>query len=250
MTIHLHILTLFPAMFQGPFGHSIVKRAVEGGLVDITVHDVREYTHDQHHTADDYQYGGGAGMVMKPEPVFEAVEAVQALYTQDIRQQMPVVLLSPQGRLFSQEVAQEWSQRPGLLLICGHYEGVDERVRQYLATDDISIGDYVLSGGEVAAMVVVDAIVRLIPGAVGSQESVATDSITSGFLQHPVYTRPEEYRGWKVPPVLLSGDHGRVQRWRREQSLLRTLQRRPDLLRKAHLTTEDKIFLASHGYAE
>ena len=250
MTLHLHILTLFPAMFQGPFEHSIVKRAVQNGLVDIKVHDVREHTHDRHHTADDYQYGGGPGMVMKPEPLFEAVEAVQASYPQETAQQMPVVLLSPQGRLFSQEVAQELAQTPGLVLICGHYQGVDERVREHLATDEISIGDYVLSGGEVAAMVVADSVVRLIPGAVGSQESVTTDSITSGLLQHPAYTRPPDYRGWKVPPVLLSGNHGEVERWRREQSLLRTLQHRPDLLKKAHLTPEDKKILASHGFTD
>ena len=246
--MRIHILTLFPAMFQGPFHQSVIKRAVERGLVQIQIRDIRDHTHDSHHTADDYQYGGGAGMVMKPEPIFEAVEDALAHYSQEARREMPVILLSPQGRLLHQKVAEELARRPGMVLICGHYEGVDERISETLATDEISIADYVLTGGELAAMVLVDAVVRLIPGVVGSAESVQGDSITSGLLQHPLYTRPPVYRDLEVPPVLLSGNHGDIARWRRQQSLLRTLKRRPDLLEVAELTPEDLAFLQSHGY--
>ena len=244
----IRILTLFPGMFHGPFDHSVVGRAVKRGLVRIQVRDIRDHTYDSHHTADDYQYGGGPGMVMKPEPIFEAVEDALSDLPRGAPPDVPVVLLSPQGRRLDQQVAAELASRPGLVLICGHYEGVDERVRQALATDDISIGDYVLTGGELAAMVVADAVVRLLPGVVGSPESVRGDSITSGLLQHPVYTRPPVYRDLGVPPVLLSGDHGEVDRWRREQALLRTLEKRPDLLEKADLEDDDLRFLASHGY--
>ena len=187
-------------------------------------------------------------MVMKPEPIFEAVEDALAHYSQEARREMPVILLSPQGRLLHQKVAEELARRPGMVLICGHYEGVDERISETLATDEISIADYVLTGGELAAMVLVDAVVRLIPGVVGSAESVQGDSITSGLLQHPLYTRPPVYRDLEVPPVLLSGNHGDIARWRRQQSLLRTLKRRPDLLEVAELTPEDLAFLQSHGY--
>ncbi len=244
----IHILTLFPGMFQGPFDYSVVGRAVARGLVRIHLRDIRDHTHDRHNTADDYQYGGGPGMVMKPEPVFEAVDDSLAGFSSDARPRVPVVLLSPQGRRLDQAVARELASRPGFVLICGHYEGVDERVREGLATDDVSIGDYVLTGGELAAMVVADAVVRLIPGVVGSPESVQGDSITSGLLQHPVYTRPPVYREMEVPPVLLSGDHGQVDRWRREQALLRTLERRPDLLDSADLNDADLRLLAAHGY--
>jgi tRNA (guanine37-N1)-methyltransferase len=244
----IHILTLFPGMFQGPFQESIVKRALDAGCVRIHLRDIREHTTDKHHVVDDYQYGGGPGMVMKPEPVFAAVEGALASYPDETRGRVPVVLLSPQGRLFNQRVAEELSTRPGLVLLCGHYEGVDERVREHLATDEISIGDYVLTGGELAAMAVVDAVVRLLPGAVGNQDSVTTDSLTTGILQHPLYTRPEEFRGWRVPPVLLSGDHAAVDRWRRQQALLRTLHRRPDLLKDADLSPEDMKLLKAQGY--
>ena len=244
----IHILTLFPGMFLGPFQYGVVGRAVERGLVRLHVRDIRLHTHDNHHTADDYQYGGGAGMVMKPDPIFEAAGVALSEFHAGARDRVPVILLSPQGRLLDQKGAEELSSRPGLVLICGHYEGVDERVREDLATDDISIGDYVLTGGELAAMVVADAVVRLIPGVVGSPESVQGDSITSGLIQHPVYTRPPVYRDLEVPPVLLSGDHGEVARWRREQSLLRTLSRRPDLLEATDLTEDDLKFLASRGY--
>ena len=246
----IHILTLFPGMFHGPFDHGVVGRAVGRGLVRIHLRDIRDHTHDAHHTADDYQYGGGPGMVMKPEPVFEAVDHALSGFSAGDRARVPVVLLSPQGRRFDQAAAAELASKPGLVLICGHYEGVDERVRESLATDDVSIGDYVLTGGELAAMVVADAVVRLLPGVVGSPESVQGDSITSGLLQHPLYTRPPVYRGLGVPPVLLSGDHGEVDRWRREQALLRTLEKRPDLLEKADLDDDDLRFLAAHGYRE
>jgi tRNA (guanine37-N1)-methyltransferase len=244
----VQILTLFPAMFHGPFHESVIKRAVDKGLADIRVLDIRDYTHDSHHTADDYQYGGGPGMVMKPGPVFEAVEDALSLFPAEVRGEIPVILLSPQGRLLNQKTAEELSQRPGMVLICGHYEGVDERIRDTLATDDISIGDYVLTGGELPAMVLVDTVVRLIPGVVGSAQSVQEDSITSGLLQHPLYTRPPIYRGLEVPPVLLSGNHAEIARWRRQQALLRTLKGRPGLLDKAGLTQEDFGFLRSHGY--
>ena len=246
----IHILTLFPGMFHGPFDHGVVGRAAGRGLVRIHLQDIRDHTHDAHRTADDYQYGGGPGMVMKPEPVFEAVDHALSGFSAGDRARVPVVLLSPQGRRFDQAAAAELASKPGLVLICGHYEGVDERVRESLATDDVSIGDYVLTGGELAAMVVADAVVRLLPGVVGSPESVQGDSITSGLLQHPLYTRPPVYRGLGVPPVLLSGDHGEVDRWRREQALLRTLEKRPDLLEKADLDDDDLRFLAAHGYRE
>ena len=246
--MRIDIFTLFPAMFQGPFDQSLIHRAVQKGLVTINLRDIRDHTHDVHHTTDDYQYGGGPGMVMKPEPVFEAVEDALSGRREDQRDSTPVVLLSPQGRLLDQRVAQELAGKPGMVLVCGRYEGIDERIRDGLATDDISIGDYVLTGGELAAMVVVDAVVRLIPGVVGSGDSVQGDSITTGLLQHPLYTRPPDYRGMEVPPVLLSGDHGLVARWRRHQALLRTLTRRPDLLKTADLTRDDLEFLREHGY--
>ena len=246
--MNIHILTLFPTMFQGPFQQSVVKRAVEKELVRILIEDIRDHTHDAHHTADDYQYGGGPGMVMKPEPVFEVTKSVLSQYPEEVRDQLPIVLLSPQGRMFHQSVAAELSHKPGMVLICGHYEGVDERIRQNLATDEISIGDFVLTGGELAAMVMVDAVVRLIPGAVGSADSVEGDSITTGLLQHPVYTRPPIYSDLEVPPILLSGNHAEIARWRRQQALLRTLKRRPDLLEVAELSSDDLQFLRAQGY--
>ena len=236
--MHIHILTLFPKMFTGPFDESIIKRAAERGLVKITIYNVRDYTSDKHHIVDDYSYGGGPGMVMKPEPIFEAVEVVKG------RREMPVVLLTPQGRLFDQRIAGDLAKSEEMILICGHYEGVDERVRRHLATYEISIGDYVLSGGEIAAMVVADAVVRQLPGALGSDESVVQESHAAGLLEYPQYTRPPLFRGWEVPEVLLSGNHGEIARWRREQSLLRTAKRRPDLLERAALSEKDESFLA------
>jgi tRNA (guanine37-N1)-methyltransferase len=239
--MRIDVLTLFPQMFDGLLNCSIIARARERGLVDIRVHDIRAYTHDKHNVVDDYPYGGGAGMVLKPEPIFEAVEAIKAELGPST---MPVILLSPQGRLFNQAIAKDLAGCEHLILICGHYEGVDERVAEYLATDEISIGDYLLSGGEIAAMAVTDCIVRLLPGVLGSEESLAEESHIGGLLEYPQYTRPETYRSWAVPSVLLSGDHGEVARWRRQQSLLRTAKRRPDLLEKATLSAHDKKLLS------
>ncbi|MCL0101899.1 tRNA (guanosine(37)-N1)-methyltransferase TrmD [Dehalococcoidia bacterium] len=230
------ILTLFPAMFAGPLGESIVKRAIDNGIVRVSVRDIRDYTFDKHNTADDYPYGGGVGMVMKPEPIFEAVEDSK----RGSADRTPhVVLLTPQGRVFNQTIAQELTKAEHLILICGHYEGVDERVSEYLADDEISIGDFVMTGGEPAALVIVDSVVRLLPGALGDPQSGLGDSFASGLLQYPQYTRPAEFRGWKVPDVLLSGDHGAVERWRRHQSILRTSVRRPDMITGAGISSED-----------
>ena len=239
--MHIDVLTLFPEMFQVPFSLGIFKRAVDRGLVSIGLHNIRDYTHDRHHTADDYPYGGGHGMVLKPEPIFEAVESIKSgIHPQEEAGESPIILLTPQGRPFSQQIAQELSGYCHLILICGHYEGVDERVREHLATDEISIGDYVLTGGELPAMVVIDAVVRLLPGVLGSEASPLDDSHANGLLEYPQYTRPADYRGWQVPEVLLSGNHARIARWRHEQIILRTLERRPELLDKAELCLEEK----------
>ena len=235
----IDILTLFPEMFQGPFSTGIFKRAIDHRLVSINLHNIRDYTHDKHHTADDYAYGGGAGMILKPEPIFEAVESIET----DIKQgagDLPIILLTPQGRLFSQQIAHELSRYSHLILICGRYEGVDERVAEHLVTDEISIGDYVLGGGELAAMVVVDAVVRLLPGVLGSEASLQDDSYVTGLLEYPQYTRPAVYREWSVPEVLLSGNHAQISKWRREQAIRRTLERRPELLGKANLSLEER----------
>ncbi len=237
--MYIDILTLFPQMFEVPFSFGIFKRAIDNGLVSLNLHNIRDYTHDKHHTADDYPYGGGAGMVLKPGPIFEAVEAIRA-GIEDKEAEPRIILLTPQGRLFSQQIAQELSQNRHLVFICGHYEGVDERVREHLATDEISIGDYVLTGGEIPAMVVIDTVLRLLPGVLGSEDSPLEDSHVGGLLEYPQYTRPEEYRGWKVPDVLLSGNHAEIDRWRREQIIRRTLERRPELLDKVNLGREDK----------
>ncbi len=239
--MRVDILTLFPEMFNGFLNCSIVGRAIERAIVDIRVHNIRDYAHDKHRVVDDYPYGGGAGMVLKPGPIFEAVEAIKGELG---LLAVPTILLSPQGRLFKQEIAQELARFQNLILICGHYEGVDERVAEHLATDEISIGDYLLSGGEIPAMVVVDCVVRLLPGVIGSEKSLVEDSLVDGLLEYPQYTRPEVYRGWSVPSVLLSGNHGEIARWRRYQRLLRTAKRRPDLLVKAVLSEEDRKLLS------
>jgi len=220
-------------MFDGPFGASIIGRAAVGGLVEFVFHQLRDYTHDRHRTVDDEPYGGGPGMVMKAEPLFEAVESILQVEVESARARPRVLLMSAQGRALTQAVAQELSEEAGLILLCGHYEGVDERVAEHLADDEISVGDYVLTGGELPAMVLVDAVVRLLPGALGCSGSAAGDSFSpaqGGLLDGPVYTRPYEFRGWKVPDVLLSGDHARVDEWRRQQAHERTRRRRPDLL--------------------
>ena len=239
--MRFHVLTLFPRMFDSPLSGGVIERARVSGLLDIRVHDIRDYAHDRHRTVDDYPFGGGPGMLMKPAPLFEAVGAVTATMAEDV----PVVLLSPQGRRFTQRTAEELARLDDLVLVCGRYEGVDERVRQNLATDELSIGDYVLSGGELAAMVLIEAVARLVPGVVGSAESTLSDSFTTGLLEHPQYTRPAEFRDWPVPEVLLSGDHARIARWRRRESLRRTYERRPDLLESAALSAEDREFIES-----
>ncbi len=242
--MQIDILTLFPQMFESPLSASIFQRAIDRKLVGINIHNIRDYTHDKHHTVDDYPHGGGAGMVLKPEPIFEAVEAI----TSDIAlkqggNNVPIILLTPQGRLFSQQIALELSKYSHLILICGHYEGVDERVVEHLVTDEISIGDYVLSGGELAAMVVSDAIIRLVPGVLGSEVSAIDDSHATGLLEYPQYTRPPVYRGWAVPEVLLSGNHAQIAKWHHEQAIIRTLERRPDLLDKVELSPEERLLV-------
>ncbi len=239
--MRIDIMTLFPQMFQSPFSSGIFKRASDRKLVEIIVRNIRDYTHDKHHTADDYAYGGGAGMVLKPEPIFEAVESIRSgIPLEKGGTELSVILLTPQGRLFCQQITQELSRYSHLILICGRYEGVDERVREHLVTDEISIGDYVLGGGELAAMVVVDAVVRLLPGVLGSGASAMDDSHAAGLLEYPQYTRPDVYQSWAVPEVLLSGNHAQITKWRREQAILRTLKRRPELLDKANLALEER----------
>lgn len=242
--MRIDILTLFPEMFEGPFGYGIFKRAVDMGIVSVNIHNIRDFSHDKHHIVDDYPYGGGAGMLLKPEPIFEAVEKVkQDIDEEGGNKQPPVILLSPQGRLFSQQIARELSENNHLLLICGHYEGIDERVGSHLATDEISIGDYILGGGELAAMVVCNAVVRLLPGVLGSELSSLDDSHADGLLEYPQYTRPAEFRGFKVPDVLLSGNHKQIAEWRYRQSLLRTARRRPDLLSNYKPSLKEKRLL-------
>lgn len=239
--MHIDILTIFPEMFESPFSTGILKRAIDRKLIGINIHDIRGYTHDKHHTVDDYTYGGGAGMILKPEPVFEAVEAIKADASLEREESvLPIILLTPQGRPFSQQVALGLSRCSHMILICGRYEGIDERVVEHLVTDECSIGDYVLSGGELAAMVVVDVVARLLPGVLGSEASPLDDSHVDGLLEYPQYTRPAVYRGWSVPEVLLSGNHARVAKWRREQAILRTLKRRPDLLDGANICQEER----------
>jgi tRNA (guanine37-N1)-methyltransferase len=234
------ILTLFPEMFQGPLSTGLFQRAVSRGLVAVNLRNIREYTHDRHHTADDYPYGGGAGMVLKPEPIFEAVESLQSEIPSEQAATLPIILLTPQGRLFSQQIADELSRHLHLVLICGRYEGVDERVREHLVTDEISIGDYVLGGGELAAMVIVDTIIRLLPGVLGSEESSLDESHATGLLEYPQYTRPPVYRDWSVPEILLSGNHAQIAGWRREQAIIRTLKRRPEMLDRAQLDSKEE----------
>lgn len=240
--MHFDILTLFPDMFATPFEESILKRASNHGLVSIDIHNIRDYAWDKHHVTDDTPYGGGGGMVMKPEPIFQAVEAI---LEEDSSESPPIILLSPQGRLFTQKVAWELASNPRLVLICGRYEGVDERVRESLVTDEISIGDYVLTGGEIPAMVIVDAVTRLIPGVLGDPAATTKDSHADGLLEYPQYTRPAEFRGHAIPEVLLSGNHAAVDLWKRRQALRRTYERRPDLLSMADLTEEEQAFIES-----
>jgi len=236
--VQFDVFTLFPDVFLPYMETSILQRARAASLVEVRLHNIRDWTTDRHHVCDDMPYGGGGGMVMKPEPIFSAVEGVLGAPPA-----CPVILLSPQGRVFNQALAHELSGQSHLALLCGRYEGIDERVIEHLVTDEISIGDYVLSGGELPALVLIDAITRLIPGALGDPEGALDDSHATGLLEYPHYTRPPEFRGWHVPEVLLSGDHARITRWRHQQSLLRTRQRRPDLLEKALLSEKDRDFL-------
>lgn len=237
--MQVDIITLFPSMFKGPFEESIIKRAQQKGLLQIHLHNLRDFTIDPHRVADDAPFGGGAGMVMKVEPIYRALRDIKAR----LKEKVKVILLSPQGNKFTQNVALELAREKNIILVCGHYEGVDERVREYLIDEELSIGDYVLSGGEIPAMVVVDTVVRLLPGAVGNERSIREDSFPRGLLDYPQYTRPAEFMGWKVPEVLRSGNHQKIKEWRTKKMLERTLQRRPDLLEKTQLTLKKKRWL-------
>lgn len=232
------IFTLFPGLITPYLEESILQRAREHRLLQVNVYDIRAWASDKHHVTDEPPYGGGGGMVMKAQPIFAAVEGVLGAPPA-----CPVILLTPQGRPFTQRVAEELVRYPRLALICGRYEGVDERVRARLVGDEISLGDFVLTGGELPALALVDAVSRLIPGVLGDPDGAADDSHSTGLLEYPHFTRPPEFRGWTVPPILLSGNHAAIARWRREQALLRTLRRRPDLLERANLSEKDRLFL-------
>lgn len=236
----IDVLSLFPEMFSGVFGQSILHKATEKSAVQYNVVNFRDYADNKHHTVDDYPYGGGAGMVLKPQPIFDAVEALKA---QADSRNARVILLCPQGERYDQRKAEELAQEEHLIFICGHYEGYDERIRDHVVTDEISIGDYVLTGGELGAMVVIDSVVRLLPEVLGNEESHKKDSFSTGLLEHPHYTRPADFRGLKVPDVLLSGNHKLIEEWRNKEALRRTLTRRPDLLEKIELTKEQEKWL-------
>ncbi len=240
--MRIDIITVFPEMIAGAVKYGIINRAQENGLLKVFVHNLRDFTSDRHRSVDDYCYGGGPGMLMKPEPLFKAVESIKP--AKDTK----IILLSPQGKLFNQDMAVRLSLSEHLIMICGRYKGVDERVRQYLVTDEISIGDYVLSGGEIPALVLIDAICRLVPGVLGNYESAQDDSFSSGILDCPHYTRPAEYNGMRVPDILLNGNHAEIKKWERQQALKITLQRRPDLLKPELLSDEDLEFLKNLGY--
>ncbi len=235
----IDVLSLFPSMFEGVLHSSIMKKAQENDAVSFHVTDFREFSTNKHHKVDDYPYGGGAGMVLKPEPIFAAVESI----TKGAANKPRVILLCPQGQRFDQKKAEELANEEHLVFICGHYEGYDERIRQHLVTDELSLGDFVLTGGEIASMAIIDSVVRLLPNVLGNAESPVLDSFSTGLLEHPQYTRPSDFKGLKVPDVLLSGNHGNVEKWRQEQSLLRTYERRPDLLKNATLTAHQSDFL-------
>lgn len=237
--MRIDIITLFPSMFRGPFDESIIERARKKGILEINLHNLRESTDDTHRTVDDLPYGGGAGMVMKPEPLFRAVEKVKEERTSSWK----VILLSPQGQPFAQEKAKELAEEEGLIFICGHYEGVDERVREHLIDEELSLGDFVLTGGELAAMVIVDAIARMLPEVLGCKDSIREDSFYQTLLDYPHYTRPAEFRGWKVPGVLISGNHQKIKEWRKKKKLENTFKKRPDLLKTAKLSREEEEIL-------
>lgn len=244
--MQFEVFTLLPEVFPSYLETSILKRARDRGLIDVRVHNIRDYTHDKHHMTDDTPYGGGGGMVMKPEPVFEAIESVlglSPLSPPEPVSNIPIILLTPQGRVFNQTIAKELSAHPHIALLCGRYEGIDERIREHLVTDEISIGDYVLTGGEIPALILIDAISRLLPNVLGDPTGAEDDSHAMGLLEYPHYTRPPEFRGWQAPEVLLSGDHAKIDKWRRQQALERTFRKRPDMLEKAELTKEDLKFI-------
>ncbi|GED18746.1 tRNA (guanine-N(1)-)-methyltransferase [Kurthia gibsonii] len=236
--MNIHVLSLFPDMFEGVFGSSILKKAQEKGAVQMNVTDFRSFSQNKHNQVDDYPYGGGAGMVLKPEPLFHAVEDLVAQ-----GKKPRIILMCPQGERYDQKKAEELAKEEDLIFLCGHYEGYDERIREYLVTDEISIGDFVLTGGELAAMTVIDSVVRLLPGVLGQEASHVNDSFSTGLLEHPHYTRPADFRGMKVPDVLMSGNHAKIEQWRMEQSLKRTFERRPDLLEHVELTKEQQTYL-------
>ena len=244
--MQFEVFTLLPEVFPPYLESSIIQRARQRGLVSVNVHNIRDYTHDKHHMTDDTPYGGGGGMVMKPEPVFEAIETVLELDPHRTQSELapPIIMLTPQGRVFTQAIAEELSHYGKIALLCGRYEGMDERIREHLVTDEISIGDYVLTGGELPALILIDAVSRLIPGVLGDPTGAEDDSHATGLLEYPHYTRPPEFRGWKVPEILLSGDHGKIEKWRRIQAILRTRTRRPDMLEHADLTETERNFLS------
>ncbi|MFP4973948.1 tRNA (guanosine(37)-N1)-methyltransferase TrmD [Paenibacillus sp. CN-4] len=240
--MRIDVLTLFPDMCESVFGTSILGKAREKGLVSLQAVNFRDYSGNKHGSVDDTPYGGGGGMVLKPDPIFHAVEDLPGM-SEEGGVKPRVILMCPQGRPYNQRIAEELAQESHLIFICGHYEGYDERIREYLVTDELSIGDYVLTGGELPALTVIDSVVRLLPGALGNETSAVTDSFSTGLLEYPHYTRPAEFRGWKVPDVLLSGHHAQIDSWRREQALRRTLERRPDLLDSADLSPQDRKLL-------
>jgi tRNA (guanine37-N1)-methyltransferase len=244
--VQFDVFTLLPEVFPPYLESSILRRARERGVIDVRVHNIRDYAHDRHRTTDDVPYGGGGGMVMKPEPVYEAVETVLGFAAEN-ESPCPIVLLTPQGRQLTQATVRDYAREQRLALICGRYEGVDERIRR-LATHELSIGDYVLTGGELPAMILIDAVTRLLPGALGDAGAAEDDSHAAGLLEYPHFTRPPDFRGQGVPPILLSGDHARIDAWRREQALLRTLDRRPDMLKKTDLSGMDLDLLRKHGF--
>lgn len=243
--MRIDVVTIFPSMFEGVLGESMIRIARERLLVDVDLHDLRDHTTDKHRQVDDMPYGGGAGMVMKPEPFHRAVTGITGGSLEEARESARIVIFTPRGRVLTQRLVEEFSREDRLILLCGRYEGVDERVHQHIATDEISLGDYVLSGAELAAMVLIDAVVRLIPGVLGGEElSLAEESFAGGLLEYPHYTRPAEFMGWKVPDILLSGHHGEVAKWRRRERLKATLLRRPELLETAELSESDRALLA------
>lgn len=244
--MRIDVLTLFPEMFEGVFGSSILGKARDKGIVSLRTVNFRDYSTNKHKTVDDYPFGGGGGMVLKPEPIFDAVEDLigKSGAGNSASGRPRIILMCPQGETLTQKKAEELAREKHLIFICGHYEGYDERIRQYLVTDELSIGDYVLTGGELPAMVVIDSVVRLLPGTLGNERSAVTDSFSTGLLEYPQYTRPAKYRDWEVPDILLSGHHENIEKWRRRQSIERTWKRRPDLLKQIELTPEERRWIA------